>query len=279
MKDEDEELSVEGPDFAEQVRGAEEVVRKFLDNQGNFEAVPELFAPSAACDVLAKEITIVHDGRLETRVGRLVMMGVGKQFNLMGPESALSVFKTAGSALLDEVNRQVGSDGLNDFDEFRRFGRPQQVEFYNFETFYQVRDVVFWSALQRCGLIPSGLEHMARHIAEGKIIRNMLFSPAVPARSEEEPAIMEVRCMEVQFPTPVVEWMDKPLFGGMVKETMHIQNLLTLEPTDVSHPYLPLVSEGTVEFGHRRYYLRRFAGVSPKQGLRGPGIPPEGATL
>jgi hypothetical protein len=77
------------------------------------------------------------------------------------------------------------------------------------------------------------------------------------------------------FRSSAVEWMDKPLYGGLAKETHHIEYLLTPEPSRISHPYLPLEGEGTIEYGHRRYYLRRFVGVTPKDGLRGPDVPAE----
>jgi hypothetical protein len=268
--------SVEGPLFAERVGEAEAITRKLEANQWNFDAAPEIFARASSCDVLAKEIAVIHDGRTQTQIGRLVMTGSGTLFNLMGPESATAVFKSVDSPLLDEINRQIGSNGLRDFPEFQKYSKPQTIEFFNFTTFYQLRDIVFWSALKRCGLFPSGLEHFARHIASGRVVHNVLFAPNLVPLDPEAPVIMEARCMMLQFPTPVVEWMDKPLFGGMVRETIHIANLLTTAPTSVSHPYLSLVGEGKVEYGNESYYLRRFAGISPKNALRGPGVAPEG---
>ena len=269
-------LSVEGPEFAQRVKEADALTRKLEENQWDFDIAPQLFGRTAACDVAAKEIAIIHDGKMQTRIGRLVMTGVGSQFNLLGPESPLALLKNSNSSLLDTINSQVGSSGLYDFDEFHKLRPPQRVEFHNFNTFYQPRDLVFWSALYDCGLFPSGFEHMVRHMAAGRAIHNVLFDPAIGALDMRSPVTMQAACLMLQFPTPEIEWMDKPLFGGVVRETMHIVNLLTLEQTKASHPYLPLVGEGKVEYCEQRYYLRRFVGISPKTALRGPGIPPEG---
>src|SRR2546430_6654848 len=122
--------SVEGPVFAERVRKAEATTQTLKSSQWDFAASPNIFGRAAACDVVAKEITILHDGHTQTRIGRLVMKGVGQIFNLMGPESPQSIFKSSSSVLLDEVNRQIGSKGLADFKEFRALGEPQQIEFY-----------------------------------------------------------------------------------------------------------------------------------------------------
>lgn len=273
---------VEGPEFARRVNRAEELTQKLQANQWDFDAAPDLFNQQATCDVLAKEIAIIHDGKTQTRVGRLVMQGIGEHFNLVGPESPLAILERADSRLLDSVNEQLGSRGLHDFEAFQQYRHYkeerflQNTEFYNFTTFYQLRDMVFWSALYQCGLSPSGFEIMSREIAAGKTIHNVRFSPPVPSANGNL-VTMQAACLMLTFPTPQVEWMDKPIFGGMVKETIHVINLLTLEPTDLSHPYLPLVREGKIKYGEQRYYLRRFAGISPKQALRGPGVPPEGA--
>ena len=268
-------LSVEGPDFTQRVKEADEITRKLEANQWDFDVTPELFGRSAACDVAAKEIAVIHDGKVQTRIGRLVMSGVGRQFNLLGPESPIATLKNSRSRILDVVNRQIGSRGLYDFEEFHKLSAPQDVEFHNFTTFYQPRDLVFWSALFDCGLFPSGFEHMARHMAAGRAIHNVIFDPALASLDMRNPVTMQAACLMLQFPTPEIEWMDKPLFGGMRRETIHIVNLLTLEPTKDSHPYLPLVGEGKVEYAEQYYYLRRFAGIAPKTALRGPGISAE----
>src|SRR5690242_19576493 len=105
-------LRVEGPDFIKLVQEAEEATRVLEANNWNFNASPKVFALKATCDVVGKEIVLIHDGKIQTRVGRLVMTGSGSPFNLMGPESARSIFKPVSSHVLDEVNRQIGSKGL-----------------------------------------------------------------------------------------------------------------------------------------------------------------------
>lgn len=268
-------LSVEGPEFADRVRTAEEVTRRLEQNNWDFDAAPEVFSPDAACDVAAKEIVNVFDGRVQTRYGKLVMKGAGARFNLMSHESPRSVYLGGRPQVFTEVNSQVGSEGLLDFDEFRRIGAPQRVDLYNPEVFYQLRDVVFWNVLNRTGLFPTGFEDIARQINSGNVIRNLLFAPGRPSEDHERPVFMEA-FSAVQFPTDVVEWMPKPLFGGMSPDSFHIDTLLTVEPTDISHPYLDLVAEGTVILQDRSYFMRRFAGISPKDATRGPGVPPEG---
>jgi hypothetical protein len=267
-------LSVEGPDFAERVRNAEAIVQTLEERGWDFEAAPEIFGRAAACDVAAKEIIHIHDGRMQIRLGRLVMRGAGSAFNLMSPESALSVWIGSTSRDFMAINRQVGSAGLEDIPEFREFGTPQRVRLYNPTLFYQRRDVVFWSALYECGLFPSGFENLSTHISAGKTIRNVLFDAGLRRDGKEAPIFLEAHA-GVSFPTPVVEWMDKPLYGGMSPETIHVESLLTPEPVDESHPYLPLVGEGKVKFRGQTFNLRRFEGISPKDAVRGPDVGPE----
>ena len=85
--------------------------------------------------------------------------------------------------------------------------------------------------------------------------------------------------LHLQFPSRVVEWMDKPLYGGLAKDTLHVETLLTLKPSRVSHPYLPLTGEAKIRLNGTAYYLKRFSGKTPKEGLRGPGVPEEGKSL
>ncbi len=73
--------------------------------------------------------------------------------------------------------------------------------------------------------------------------------------------------------------MDKPLYGGLAKETIHVETLLTLKASKVSHPYLPLTAESKIELDGTSYFLKRFAGVTPKEATRGPGVLEEGRTL
>ncbi|HZM75863.1 MAG TPA: hypothetical protein VFC19_09065 [Candidatus Limnocylindrales bacterium] len=270
-------LSVEGPEFAERVRVAAEITNQLEQQNWDFNAAPEVFAREAACDVAAKEIVTTFDGRVQTRYGRLVMKGAGARFNLLSHESPRAAFLGVRPDVFAEVNVQVGSAGLLDFPEFARMSPLQRVELFNPNVFYQLRDVVFWSVLYQSGLFPTGFEDIGRQISSGNVIRNLLFAPSVPSSNGRQELFMEA-FSAVQFPTDVVEWMPKPLFGGMSTESLHIDTLLTLDPTDLSHPYLDLVAEGKVVFQDRSYYMRRFAGISPKDATRGPGVPAEERT-
>jgi hypothetical protein len=222
-------------------------------------------------------MVFIHDGHVQTRIGRLIMAGYGDGFHLMGAEAAGSEFKVVSPHILDEINRQIGSKGLYDLPQFQRFERIQDIEFVNASMFYQVRDLIFYAALHGGGIHPVAFEYFMRHLAAGQIVHNVDFLPAVASRDPAQPAIMAGACLAVRAPTPVVEWMPKPIYGGVAEETMHIVNLLTTGPSNVSHPDLPLVYEGGVEIGYQRYYLRRFVGVSPKEGLPGSGVAPQGA--
>lgn len=268
--------SVEGIEVINIIRQARETVSKLKASNWDFEKFPQVFAKNPAADVLAKEIVHIHDGKMMTRIGRLYMGGVGPTFNLMGPIPSDSVFNVGPTSALEEVNRKLGSKGLRDLKAFRALGKAQPVEFYNYVLFYGMEDLVFWALVHDAGVFPSGLEHMARHFAAGNLVQNSLYSPAKPSRSKKAPAVMVSVGLNLQFPTRVVEWMDKPLYGGLVKETIHVESLLTLKPSKVSHPYLPLTDEGKVKLDGASYYVKRFSGITPKEGLRGPGVPEEG---
>lgn len=270
-------LSVEGPEFARRVRQVDSLARRLESKNWDFKEAPEVFADDARCDVAAKEIVSIYDGRVQTRLGRLVMKGAGTRFNLMSHESPRSLYLGSRQDVFDAVNRQVGSHGLLDFPEFRQFGPLQRIDFYNPTVFYQLRDVVFWNTLNGFGLFPTGFEDVAKQLVAGNVIRNVLFTPAIPSADEKQALYME-GFSGVSFPTPVVEWMPKPLFGGMSERSIHVETLLTLEPTSISHPYLPLIAEGTIVLEDRRYFMRRFAGISAKDATRGPGVSPEGAS-
>src|SRR6266540_1531152 len=250
--------SVAGPEFAEKVRRADEITRRLQESNWDFDAVPELFTRAATCDVVAKEIVTIHDGRAQTLLGRLVMNGIGEEFQLNSPSSALNITLPGRPEVFKEINDQLGSRGLEDFEEFQGVKDIQQVVFYDF------------------GLSPSGFEEFSRHLAAGKVVTSMRFRPSRPS--------LDSRPVYVQgftgkrFPTPVVEWIPKPLFGGIAPDTLHLETLLTLDPTDLAHPFLPLVAEGAVELDGRRYYMRRFAGTSAKAAVRGPGGGPEKAS-
>lgn len=265
--------SVEGPEFAELLRRAEREVRTLEEAAWDFQAAPAVFGRSAACDVAAKEIIHIHDGVNQVRLGRLVMRGKGESFNLMSPESPLAVWTGATPQVFRELNRQVGSEGLEEIEQFRELGKPQRVRLYNATLLYTRGDLVRWSLLFDCGLFPSGFENLSTHISAGKVIRNVLFDSGL-RRVDREDVVVEAFAGLV-FPTPVIEWMDKPLYGGLSPETIHVETLLTPERSDASHPYLPLVGEGRVLFRDERYHVRRFEGVSPKDAVRGPGVPPE----
>src|SRR5574338_1201728 len=101
--------SVEGIEAIRLIREARNTVQLLKESNWDFQQFPQVFARDPAADVLAKEIVHVFDGRSMTRIGRLVMGGVGKTFNLMGPIPTDSVFKVAPPTLLGDVNRQMKS--------------------------------------------------------------------------------------------------------------------------------------------------------------------------
>ena len=268
--------SVEGIEAINIIRDARATVQRLKESNWDFQQFPQVFARDPAADVLAKEIVHVFDGRSMTRIGQLVMGGVGRTFNLMGPIPTDSVFKVAPPAVLGTVNRQLKNPGLRALAEFRALGTPQPVDFFNYHLFYGMEDLVFWALVHDAGVFPSGLEHMTKHFAAGNLVQNSLYSPPSPSRSKKKPAIMVSVGLNLTFPSKVVEWMDKPLYGGLSKETLHVETLLTLKPSKVSHPYLPLTGEGKVTVGEQTYYAKRFSGITPKEGTRGPNIPEEG---
>ena len=269
--------SVEGPEFAGLVRQTNDVLARLEANRFDFATVPELFAKDAAADVIAKEIVHVHDGKTMTRYGRLIMGGVGSHFNLMGPIPPNARLQITPTTILSDVNRQLKSKGLSDLPEYRKLGNVEEIEFFNYEIFYTLRDLAFWLVLHDAGSFPSSLEVMVRHIAAGNIVQSNQYSPRKPSRNRKQPAMMAAGCLSVSFPTSVVEWMDKPIFGGLAPDTIHVETLLTSKKSGVSHPYLPLQREGKLTLKGKSYYYRRFVGVTPKDGLRGPNIKAENA--
>lgn len=269
--------SVEGPDFLRHVKLAEDKTRRLAEAGWDFGAVPEMFGRTAACDVVAKDMVLIHDGRVQTRYGRLFLAGVGDRFNLMGPEHARAIFRTDPHRVVDEVNRQLGGSLLDGVEALGKYGRPQQAELFNLTNFFQPRDLVFYTALHEYGLYPSGFENLLRHFAAGKIVHNMEFMPPIPSAREKEPALMAISPLHMEFPTPTLEWMEEPLYGGIAKETWHVETILTAEPSKLSHPYLELVGEGRIELCGRRWHMRRFHGKTQKEGVRGPKVPPERA--
>src|SRR6266542_1210887 len=148
--------SVGGPEFTRLVRHVGEKVDELEAANWDFDRVPEVFARNAAADVLAKELVQRHDGRTMTRMGRLILGGVGTHFNLMGTMHSDSQFKVVSSDLLDQVNAQLGTRGLlAEMPEYRaletRLGRPQDVEYHNYGVFYTLKDLVFWLLMHDAG--------------------------------------------------------------------------------------------------------------------------------
>jgi hypothetical protein len=267
--------SVEGPRFAELVREAESRVRELEAANWDFDVVPVVFAKTAAADVVGKELIHVHDGVTMKRLGRLVMGGLGSHFNLMGAVPSDSEFKVLSPQILKRLTKQLGTGTLEDMSQWSKLRDVQEVEFYNYGMFYTLRDMVFWLLLHEAGCFPSTLEHMVRHFAHGNVVQNSMYAAVRPSLNGQ-PVHMQAACLMVEFPSTVIEWMDKPLFGGFAPTTFHVEHLLTVSPTEVSHPYLPLASEGKVRLDHQSYYVRTFIGETPKDGTRGPDVAPEG---
>src|SRR5262245_30738520 len=216
-------LSVEGPEFAKAVRDATALVDKLERGNWDFSLAPELYARGSQADVMAKELVFVHDGRTQTIFGRLITGGVGETFNLMGPIHANARFRLADTDVFRVVHKSTGTRGLRDVAAFRELPKPQPVELFNYTYFFTLRDLIFWHALHKSGAYPSTLEHMARNFPMGKVIQNSMYSPAKPSKKASAPAIMTFDRLEVSFPTPRVEWMEQPLFGGLVKETIQAE--------------------------------------------------------
>jgi hypothetical protein len=261
----------------ERIELAESVVRKLQENAWDFDAAPEVYAKDSRADVLGKEVAIFFDGERETMIGKLVMAGIGENFNLMGGNPVDSEFMSKPNTVIEDINKQLGTSSLREFSTFREMPPPQQIYFYNRTKFYQLRDMVFWLVLHDAGCFPSSLEIMKRHFAAGRVIHNNMYRPPQPSLDPDRPAIMtsEGSDLFLSFPTDVIQFMEPSVYGGMVEETMHIEYLLTLEPTKVSHPNLPLEGEAVVHIGGQRWHLRRFFGISPKNGVRGPDISAE----
>jgi hypothetical protein len=232
---------------------------------------------------MAKEAIHLHDGRTMTRIGRLVLGGVGTHFNLMGSIPADATFKVATeytSHALGEINKQVGDRGLNDLPEYqlleKQFAESEEVEFNNYGLFYRLKDLVAWLLIHDAGCFPSTLEIIVRRFAMGNVVQNNMYRTKRPSKNPKKPAIMRSPGLMVQFPSKVVEWMEMPIYGGLVDTTLKVEHLLTVKPTNISHPYLPLVLESKVRLVGEDYYLRTYSGRTPKEALRGPGVPQEG---
>jgi len=277
--------AVSGPDFTRIVADASAKVDKLEANNWDFDQVPEIFARNQHADVLAKEAIHLHDGRTMTRLGRLVLGGVGTHFNLMGTFPADTTFRVATEYTdhaLMAINQQVGYRGLYDVPEYRqieeRYGQAEQIEFSNYGMFYRLKDLVLWLLVHDAGCFPSTLETIVRRFAMGNVVQNNMYFTKHPSSDPKRPALMRSPGLLVQFPSKVVEWMEQPIYGGLVDATIKVEHLLTVKPTNVSHPYLPLVLESKVRLVGEDYYLRTYSGLSPKEALRGPGVPQEGPT-
>jgi len=203
----------------------------------------------------------------------------------MGSIPADATFKVATEYTdhaLHEINQQVGYKGLYDVPEYRqieeKFGQAEQVEFSNYGMFYRVKDLVLWLLVHDAGCFPSTLETIVRRFAMGNVVQNNMYFTKHPSQDPTKPALMRSPGLLVQFPSKVVEWMEMPIYGGLADSTIKVEHLLTVKPTDVSHPYLPLVLESKVRLIGEDYYLRTYSGLTPKEALRGPGVPQEGPT-
>ena len=275
--------AVSGPEFAKIVADASAKVDRLEASNWDFDRVPEVFARRQHADVMAKEAIHLHDGHTMTRVGRLVLGGVGTHFNLMGSFPADTTFRVATeytNHAIQEINQQVGYKGLYDLPEYRqieeRYGQAEQVEFSNYGMFYSVKDLVLWLLVHDAGCFPSTLETIVRRFAMGNVVQNNMYFTRHPSSNPDKPALMRSPGLLVQFPSKVVEWMETPIYGGLVDSTIKVEHLLTVKPTNVSHPYLPLVLESKVRLVGEDYYLRTYSGSAPKEALRGPGVPQEG---
>ena len=216
--------SVSGPDFAKIVADASAKVDKLEANNWDFNTVPEIFARPQRADVMGKEAIHLHDGRTMTRLGRLVLGGVGTHFNLMGSIPSDATFKVATeytSHALGEINQQVGHLGLYDVPEYRQieqqFAQAEQVEFNNYGMFYRLKDLVTWLLVHDAGCFPSTLEIIVRRFAMGNVVQNNMYQTKRPAGDGKTPVLMRSPGLMVQFPSKVVEWMEMPIYGGLVE--------------------------------------------------------------
>lgn len=267
---------VRGPEFAEHVRHAELIVRKAEAADWDFGRVPELFAVDSRADVIAKELVLLHDGRRQTLMGHLVMAGIGERFNLMGSLQPDAEFKIKPNRMIAAARRLFGGEEVAEYLATSRYGRATEVEYVNHTMFYTLRDLIFWHVLNGSGGFPSSLEHMKRHFALGKVVQNNVYSAPLLGREAGAPAVMQARHLMATHETKNIEWMEKPLYGGLEANTFHVEYLVTPTRSRASHPYLPLVAEGHLEYGGLRWFARKFVGITPKEGLSGPDVPAEG---
>jgi len=200
--------SVEGPDWAALVARTEENVAKLERSNWDFQSLPEAFPNKSVADVVAKEVVHVFDGKTMTRYGRLIMgAGTGHAFNLMGPIPPDSRLRVAGEhtrQVLRTVQEQTHTRGLEELAEYRALGEVQDVEFFNYEMFYTVRQLVFWLLMRDAGSYPSSLEIVVRHMAAGNIVQNVMYAPRHPAGggSQATPACSASRSSISSLPLP-----------------------------------------------------------------------------
>ena len=277
--------AVSGPEYAKIVAKASAKVDKLVKSNWDFDSVPEIFARKQHADVMGKEAIHLHDGRTMTRIGRLVLGGVGSHFNLMGSIPADSTFRVATeytSHALNVINQQVGHKGLYDVPEYRQIetmlAKAEPVEFSNYGMFARAQDLILWLLVHDAGCFPSTLETIVRRFAMGNVVQNNMYFTKRPSSNPKKPAVMRSPGLLVQFPSKVVEWMEMPIYGGLVDSTIKVEHLLTIRPTNISHPYLPLVLESKVRLVDQDYYLRTYSGSTPKEAPRGRGVPEEAPT-
>lgn len=265
-----------GRDYIDLLRRTQLVLNRLERNNFNFSKAKQIYARQASADVLAKEIVHIFDGKQITRVGRLITIGVGDAFNLMGPIPANSEFRVTGDmTLVNNLQKQFKDEGLANMPAVKAYGEPQKVEFFNYGFFFDLRELLQWFLLHNAGCFPSTLEHMKRLFAAGNVIQNNLYEPPKPSHDMTRPAIMQIDGLTISFPATAMEWMDKPLYGGLAKETHHIEYLLTPTKTNISHPYLPFDGEQEVVIDGKKYFAKRYKGSSPKDGIRNDKVPPE----
>ena len=131
----------DGPDFAKRVRFADETVRQLEANRWDFDSAPTIFAEHSRADVLAKEIVHIHDGRTMTRIGRLVMGGIGEVFHLMGPIPSNASFKIGSTRdIFANLERQLGTRGLKELPAYRQLGTPERIEYFNYTCLLYTSD-------------------------------------------------------------------------------------------------------------------------------------------
>jgi hypothetical protein len=266
---------VRGPDWVEYVHRAEAVVRRAEAADWNFGDVPELFAHESRADVIAKEIAFIHDGYRQTIIGHLFMAGIGSRFNLLGSLQPDAEFKIKPNTLLADLGTLFGERDVAEYLYRTQYSKPAEVEYFNHTIFYTLRELIFWLLLHGSGAFPSSLEHMKRHFATGKIIQNNVYETPF-TDGKKAPAVMHAQHLMLSHETPVVEWMEKPLYGGLEENTFHVEYLLTPTESKSAHPYLTVVDEGRMEYGGVRWNVRKFMGTTPKEALRGPKVPQEG---